>query len=326
MPASEKPPPIGEMSHGPRIAAIVGVTAAGKSALGEALAERLGGEVVCADSRQVFRELEIGTGKPRPDERAARPHHLFDALSLSPSHTPGRASAGWYARAAASVCAAIHARSRVPVLVGGSGLYLKALQTGLSGEPPHAPEIRARLKRELEAGGPEALHRRLLELDPVTGARLEPRESQRITRALEVYEASGLPLSWWHGRPPRAPIEAEWRTLEITVVPRALAERIARRTRAMFEGGLVDEVRELVGAGLREPLRRLRAVGYDEALDLIEGRISRAEAEQRTNTRTRQLAKRQRTWFRHQVETVQIDGETPSAADLLRAAVEALHG
>jgi len=303
----------------PRVIAVVGATATGKTDLAEALAEAIGGEVVCADSRQVFRELDIGTGKPAPAERAARPHHLFDALALGE-----RASAGWYARAAGEACAAIHARGRTPVLVGGSGLYLRAAQHGLSGEPPHDPAVRARLREECERLGPEALHERLAHVDPVTAARLEPRDRQRVTRALEVHEASGRPLSWWHAHRGEPAVAGEWHVVELTMDPAALGERIARRTRWMFESGLVEETRALVEAGREPALRALCAVGYDEALDLLAGRITRAEAEERTGLRTRQLAKRQRTWFRHQVEAVRLDVEERENADLASAVLRIL--
>jgi tRNA dimethylallyltransferase len=303
----------------PRIIAVVGATATGKTALGEALAEAVGGEVVCADSRQVFRELEIGTGKPDPAERATRPHHLFDALRLGQ-----RASAGWYAGAAGAVCSAIHSRGRTPVLVGGSGLWLRAAQHGLSGEPPHDPRIRARLQAELACDGPEALHARLASVDPATAARLGPRDRQRITRALEVYEASGRPLSWWHAREGEAAVPGEWRVVELTLDPRDLEERIARRTHGMFENGLVEEVRSLVVAGNESALRSLRAVGYDEALELSAGRTTRAAAEAETNARTRRLAKRQRTWFRHQVEAVRLEAGAREPGALLEDALAGL--
>src|SRR5262252_1462792 len=151
------------MARPPRTLAVVGATATGKTALGETLADRLDAEIVCADSRQVFRELEIGTGKPTQRARAQRPHHLFDALALGE-----RPSAGWYGRAATAAHAAIAQAGRVPLLVGGSGLYLRAAEHGLSDEPPHDPERRARLHAELEAVGPEALHARLRALDPET--------------------------------------------------------------------------------------------------------------------------------------------------------------
>ena len=295
-----------------RVVAVVGATATGKTALGEILAATLGGEVVCADSRQVYRELEIGTGKPSPAERAARPHHLFDALPLG-----ARASAGWYGRAAGDACAAIHARGRVPVLVGGSGLYLEAAQAGLSPAPPSSPAVRARLRREAHELGTEALHARLARADPATAARLPPRDTQRITRALEVLEASGRPLSSWLGQPPVATVAGEWRVIEVTLAPRALAERIELRTRDMFEHGLIAETQALLSAGHGEALCALRAIGYDEAMELIAGRLTRPAAEARVGLRTRQLAKRQRTWFRHRIDATRLDaavGETALAA------------
>jgi tRNA dimethylallyltransferase len=305
--------------QGTRIVAVVGATATGKTDLGEALADALGGEVVCADSRQVFRELEIGTGKPAPAERAARAHHLFDALTLGQ-----RPSAGWYANTAGTVCSAIHSRGRTPVLVGGSGLWLRAVQHGLSGEPPHDAEVRAQIQAELERVGPEALHARLMLVDPAIAARLQPRDRQRITRALEVQEASGRPLSWWHERRGEPAVTGEWRVFELTMEPRALDGRVERRTRWMFDSGLVEETRALVAGGKEPALRSLRAVGYDEALELLAGRLTRAEAEERTNLRTRQLAKRQRTWFRHQVEAMRLEAADRDTASLLDALLRGL--
>lgn len=304
------------MSRG-RILALVGATATGKTALGEELATRLQAEIVCADSRQVFLELEIGTGKPTAQQLSSSPHHLFDALKLG-----AHASAGWYARAASETCRAILDRGRVPLLVGGSGLYLRALQQGLSAAPPRSPEIHARLVAEADAEGAEALHRKLARVDAATAARVAPRDRQRIVRALEVYEASGRTLSWWNATPTTPHIEADWRIVEVTLPVPSLDERIVHRTREMFEQGLVEETRALVAAGLEEPLRRLRAVGYDEALDLLAGTIDRAEAEARTNRRTRQLAKRQRTWFRNQIEpAARVEGTDPKAVGKIEAAL-----
>jgi tRNA dimethylallyltransferase len=301
-----------------RVLAVVGATATGKTALGESLAAALDGEVVCADSRQVYRELEIGTGKPTPAERAARPHHLFEALGLG-----APASAGWYGRAAGEACAAIHARGRIPVLVGGSGLYLEAARAGLAPSPPSAPEIRARLKREAAETTIESLHARLARDDPETASRLAPRDTQRVTRALEVLEASGRPLSWWHRQSTLPSVAGEWRVLEITLAPRLLDERIERRTVHIFAHGLADETEALLTAGHGDALRALRAVGYDEAMDLLAGRLARAEAEARTSLRTRQLAKRQRTWFRNRAEATRLDAGAGDRA-LLAAALEAL--
>lgn len=303
----------------PRVIALVGATATGKTALGEALARALGGEVVCADSRQVFGALELGTGKPTPEERAALPHHLFDWLALGE-----RPSAGGWARAAGAACAAIHARGRVPVLVGGSGLWLEAAARGLAQEPPHDAAIRERLVAEARAIGIEALHARLAAVDPATAARLAPRDRQRVTRALEVYEASGRTQSWWHAQPHAAPVPGGWRRFELVVPPEALAERIERRTRAMFEAGLAEETRALLDAGHGASLGALRAVGYDEAIALLEGRMTRAGAEARTALRTRQLARRQRTWFRHRGEAEPLAAEPYDIGRLLRQALTRL--
>jgi tRNA dimethylallyltransferase len=288
--------------------AVVGATATGKTAAGEALAERVAGEVVCADARQVFGELELGTGKPSPAERGMRPHHLFDWLSLGERSTAGR-----WARAAAEVCERCFARGVTPVLVGGSGLYLAALQRGLHPEPPRDPAARAELEAECDAVGVEEMHARLAQRDPEAAAALAKRDRQRVLRALEVNGTSGHTLAWWRTRPRVAPLTAEWRTFELTCAPEQLASRIAARTQAMWEQGLLEETRALSEAGLEPALRRLAAIGYDEALEWLAGRMSAAEAERRMNLRTRQLAKRQRTWFRHQMATEPLGLDAASA-------------
>src|SRR2546425_5860131 len=165
----------------PRVFALVGATASGKTAVGEWVARHLGADIVCADSRQVFRELNVGTGKPTSRELATLPHLLFDALSVGQ-----RASAGWYARAAGEACRGVHARGRVPLLVGGSGLYLRAVMSGLSAEPPHDPARRAALVQEAASRGVPALHERLRALDPDAASRLAATDRQRVIRALEV--------------------------------------------------------------------------------------------------------------------------------------------
>jgi tRNA dimethylallyltransferase len=288
-----------------RVLALVGATATGKTDLGEALAARLDLDVVCADSRQVFAELEIGTGKPTPAQRAARPHHLFDARRLGEP-----ASAGWYARAAGAALDAAEARGRGVLLVGGSGLWLRALERGLAPVPASRPEVRERLREELASAGPAALHARLAARDPETAARLAPRDGQRVTRALEVLESTGRPLSWWLTHPPAGERGERWSIVEIVLSAAATRERIARRTRAMLETGLVEETRALIGSGCGAALTGLRAIGYDEAMEVIAGRIDREEAARRIDLRTAQLAKRQRTWFRHQLDAVRLDGET----------------
>lgn len=297
------------------IYALVGATATGKTDLGEALADALGAEIVCCDSRQVFRELDVGTGKPAPARRAARPHHLFDALSIDQ-----RPSAGWFAREAVRVIGEVRGRGRAPLLVGGAGLYLRALREGLAEEPPMDDEERAALRREHAALPIEALRERLERRDPEAAARLRPRDRQRISRALEIIELTGAPLAVMHARRPVPPVAGEWRVVERRVPPAEVSARIEARTRWMFEHGLVEETRALLAAGREAALRRLRAVGYDEALDLLAGTRTREEAELGTTERTRQLAKRQRTWFRHQVAAEVLEGDE----DLTARALERL--
>jgi len=298
------------------VVALVGATAAGKTALAETLAPRLAGEVVCADARQVFIELEKGTGKPTPAERAVLPHHLFDWLSLGERPTAG----GW-ARAAASVCEGCFARGTVPVLVGGSGLYVEALQRGLHPEPPADTGVRARLQRECESSGVEAMHARLTRLDPDAARSLKARDRQRVLRALEVVEVSGHTLGWWREHARESPLAAEWCAFQLVVEPAFLRTRIAERTEAMWRDGLLDETRALVAAGKEEPLRRLSAIGYDEALEVLAGRLTPEAAKQAMSLRTGQLAKRQRTWFRHQLSATALDATAGALQPAVAAAV-----
>ncbi|MFM7232606.1 MAG: tRNA (adenosine(37)-N6)-dimethylallyltransferase MiaA [bacterium] len=301
--------------------AIVGETATGKTAVGEAVARAIQGEVVCADARQVFRELEIGTGRPTPAERAALPHHLFDRWGLGDAVT-----AGAWARAAAAVCEDAFARGATPVLVGGSGLYLEALRVGLHPEPPRDPALRAALIAEAEAVGIEALHARLATLDPTTAATLAPRDRQRVLRALEVVTVGGHPLAWWRSRPREVPLVADWVTHRLTCSPEVLAARIATRTTAMWDAGLLAETRALVEGGQGPALRRLAAIGYDEALAVLDGRSSQDEATTRMNERTRQMAKRQRTWFRHHAPGRTHSADAPEAGEDIARLIVAEHG
>jgi len=303
------------------ILAVVGATATGKTELAERLAAALGAEIVCADSRQVFRELDAGTGKPSAAERGRRPHHLFDALSIHE-----RASAGWFARAAARTIEEIRSRGGVPLLVGGAGLYLRALREGLSAEPELDPAARARLRSELDALRVEEMHARLARVDAESASKLRPRDRQRIARALEVAELSGRPMSWWHARAGAPLVTGEWRSVELRVPPAELGRRIEDRTRWMFGNGLIEEARAVIASGEEEALRRLRAVGYDEALELLAGRLTRAEAEAKTSQRTRQLAKRQRTWFRHQIESDVLEAAAASMESVFARARAILTG
>jgi tRNA dimethylallyltransferase len=263
----------------------------------------------------LFRELEVGTGKPTPSQRASRPHHLFDLLTLA--ETP---SAGRWARAAADVCEDCFRRGVTPILVGGSGLYLSALRAGLHAEPPKDAALRARLEEECRVEGVEAMHARLTLIDPAAAEALRPRDRQRILRALEIVTVGGHPLSWWREHPRETPLAAEWLAWEITCEPRRLGARVAERSRRMWQGGLLDETRAVLAAGQGPELRRLAAIGYDEALDHLEGALDETAAIERMDVRTRQLAKRQRTWFRHQMQSHALDG-TDLSSEALAAAI-----
>jgi tRNA dimethylallyltransferase len=255
---------------------------------------------------------------PSASERRDQPHHLFDALSLGEA-----ASAGWYARVVGETCAAIHDRGRVPVLVGGSGLYLRAARTGLAPTPPRSAKVRAELEGWLAEQGPEVLHRELAISDPETAARLGVRDAQRIVRALEVFQASGRPLSWWHAQAHAGTAPGRWCVIELVLDARSAGERIAARPHAMFEAGLLDEARTLLDRGLEQEVAELQAIGYDEAVACLAGRLSRSDAEARTTLRTRQLGKRQRTWFRREAGAVRLDaalGVGPNAGQRWAAA------
>lgn len=301
------------------VVVLTGVTASGKTALGEALASHWDGVVVCADARQVFAELDVGTGKPTRIERGSRPHALFEWRRLGEP-----VSAGAWARAAAAVCESAFAESRTPVLVGGSGLYVRALVEGLHGTPARDAAIRATLEAELEHHGVEAAHARLAQLDAATAGRLSVRDRQRILRALEVVLATGQPISALHARPRQRPLEARFRVLELTEEPEVLDARIEARTRCMFDSGLLEETQRVLDAGGGGALAALRAIGYDEARACLAGDCTREQAIARTTQRTRQFARRQRTWFRHQLEAPRIASGRRDASALLEAALAAL--
>jgi tRNA dimethylallyltransferase len=282
---------------------LTGPTASGKSAVGLALAERLGAEVVAMDSMTLYRGLDIGTAKPTPDERRRVPHHLIDVLDPWES-----ASVAWWLDRAAAACRDVAARGRRALFVGGTPLYLKALLHGLFEGPAGDPVLRARLERE---PGPE-LHARLALVDPASAARLHPHDVRRLVRALEVFELTGRPISSWQDhfdkvRPRRFP--PVWLDLARPV----LYERINRRVAAMMRAGLLDEVRRL--RALPRPLSKeaRQALGYKELFDHLEGRIDLEGAVGLIQTRSRQFAKRQLTWLRHMpgCQALPVAGDEP---------------
>jgi tRNA dimethylallyltransferase len=277
--------------------AIVGPTASGKSALALRLARERDGEIVSCDSQQVYRGLDIGTAKATEDERAQVPHHLLDVVD--PDET---FSAADFARRAREALADITARGRLPIVAGGTGLYLRALLEGLFDGPGRDDETRRRLEALAHRFGDLRLHRLLAHLDPASGSRIEPRDRVRIVRALEVFKATGRPISAHH-REKSDPLTG-YRILLVGLEPdRAELRRVVEhRTCRMLEGGLLDEVRGLLDRGYGPELRPLQAIGYREAVAVVRGELSRAEAERAIVTATMRFAKRQMTWFRHQAD------------------------
>lgn len=277
--------------------AIVGPTASGKSALALRLARERDGEIVSCDSQQVYRGLDIGTAKATKHERAQVPHHLLDVVD--PDET---FSAADYARRARVALADITARGLLPIVAGGTGLYLRALLEGLFDGPSRDDETRRRLEALAHRFGDPRLHRLLAHLDPAAGRRIEPRDRVRIVRALEVLKVTGRPISEHH-REKSDPLTG-YRILLVGLEPdRAELRRVVEhRTCRMLEGGLLDEVRGLLDRGYGPELRPLQAIGYREAVAVVRGELSRAEAERAIVTATMRFAKRQMTWFRHQAE------------------------
>jgi tRNA dimethylallyltransferase len=276
---------------GIRALALAGPTATGKTALAVALAEKTGAEIVSCDSRQIYRGLTIGTAKPTEAERARAAHHLLDVADPTE-----RWSAGRWADEARRALAGIAERGRAALIVGGSGLYLRALRDGLA-PLPRDPLVRRELQSDADARGLAALHAELTELDPAAAAGIHPHNRERLLRALEVCRITRQPMSalWARGSGSNAfPV-----ALVVLDRPRPeLAARIDERVEAMFDAGLLAEVDALVRAGFAPEWPAYRTLGYPEAVRCLRGEWGRAESIARIQIRSRQFAKRQRTWFR----------------------------
>ncbi len=293
-----------------RILAIVGPTASGKSTLALRIAERLPAEIVSCDSQQVYVGMDIGTGKPSAADRQLVPHHLLDlVLPTEVFH-----AARWAALARTAI-EHIVARGRVPLIVGGTGLYLRALLTGLFEAPPPELAIRERHREEAKDQGPEALHARLTVIDPDTAGRIQPRDLMRISRALEVYEQTGVPISVLRRQAP-APADISCATLVLDPPVDLLRERIAVRFDAMMQAGLMDETRAL-RARYGGDARALGALGYRQLGAHLAGLITPGQAVAAAKAATAAYARRQRTWFRKQPDAWR--AENPPDVDAVLA-------
>ena len=307
--------------------AIVGPTASGKTAAALALAHALqqpghgGAEIISVDSALVYRGMDIGTAKPSREELAAVPHHLIDTIDPLQSY-----SAAEFARDATRLIGEIRARGRMPLLVGGTMLYLKALLEGLNDIPAADPQVRADIQARAEHVGWPALHAQLMQIDPVTAARLAPGDSQRIGRALEVWTATGQTLSSFHQSAKAAAPDWHIPVLSLEPLDRSwLHQRIAQRFELMMAQGFMDEVRQLRARGdLTPDLPSMRCVGYRQAWQGLDEGWSEKDIAERGIFATRQLAKRQITWLRSMDERHVIAADAPDALAQVLAAAQRL--
>jgi len=283
---------------------ILGPTASGKSAVALALSQRFAVEIVSVDSAQVYRGMDIGTAKPGAAERAAVPHHLIDIVDPTESYSAGR-----FREDALRLASQIHGRGKIPLFVGGTMLYFRALSRGLASLPPAQPELRREIERQAAREGWPALHRELTRVDPAAAARIEPGDAQRIQRALEVHRHSGRTLTEWHARETGASLPFEAIRIALEPSDRAvLHRRIEERFRAMLERGLVAELEGLRRRySLTAEMPSMRSVGYRQAWEVLEGSRPRAMLEARGTAATRQLAKRQLTWQRAMDDVERLD-------------------
>ena len=298
------------------VVAVVGATASGKSDLALDLAERLRGEIVNTDSMQVYRGMDVGTAKLPLVERRGVTHHLLDLLEVTDPATVAQFQ-GW-ARAVIADC---HQRGVVPVLVGGSALYTRAILDRFE-FPGTDPEIRARLESELAETGREAMHARLAEIDPAAAEQMLPGNGRRVVRALEVIEITGRPYAsslpsprYHYDRAVQIGVDIDRETLD---------RRIEQRVELMWSAGFVEEVQALVGRGLREGRTAHRALGYQQILAFLDGELTAEEAREQTVQRTRRFARRQDSWFRKDPRITWVPHHDPERVEMALAAISAV--
>jgi len=294
----------------PVLVIVLGPTAVGKSRVAVDLALRFAGEIISGDSIQVYRGFDVGTAKPGPEDRRGVPHHLIDIVGPEVQYT-----AADFVRDALEAARGIAARGRLPIVAGGTGLYLKALADGLFPGPGRDPAVRAALEAEAREKGLEALFRRLEAIDPEYARKIRSQDRVRIVRALEVHAATGRPISE-HFIETRSPVAGRIVVrLGLRLEREALCRRIEDRVDRMFARGLVDEVRGLLERGVPESAPPFRALGYSHVLRLLRGEIGSDEAVALTKIETRQYAKRQMTWFRKMAGIVWFSPEDGAALE-----------
>jgi tRNA dimethylallyltransferase len=289
--------------------AILGPTATGKSALGIAIAERFNGEIINCDSTAVYRGFDIGTDKVPMHERRGIPHHLIDIANPTDEYT-----AAQFARDAAAVVDRLHAQGKLPILVGGTGFYYRALTRGLFPGPGKDAELRGRLERVAERKGVETLHRMVARVDPESAARIQRRDLKRLVRALEVYFQTGRPLTA-HFENTVSPLGKDVQVAAIALRMPApwLADRLAKRVDAQFEAGLLDEIRRLLAAGVPPDARPFGGLVYRQAMELLRGMRDEAATRTLIAQENRKYARRQLIWFRKEPNLVWFDGPGTNA-------------
>ncbi len=306
-----------ETQHPPAIF-LMGPTASGKTALAVQLARTLNGEIISVDSALVYRGMDIGTAKPTLAERGGIPHYLIDILDPAESFSTGQ-----FRDQALALMADIAGRGKLPILVGGTMLYFNALNSGLAVLPEADEAVRAKLDQELEQFGKEALHARLAQVDPESAARIHPNDPQRIQRALEVYEISGRPMTSLFTEAQAQDIP--YRKIKLIIAPpdrKILHDIIARRFRTMLEQGLVEEVEALFKRGdLSEKMPSIRAVGYRQVWAYLSGEYDYDTLVEKGIVATRQLAKRQFTWLRREIDAANFETGQPDLLERVLAEV-----
>lgn len=298
----------------PDLIVIAGPTGIGKTAVAIEIARRFSGEIINADSMQIYRKMNIGTAKPTSKEQSLVKHHLIDIMEPDQ-----RFDAVRFADMAGSVISQLVEKRILPLVVGGTGLYIKALIQGLFRENSSAPEVRQELHQIAETNGPEYLYQNLKHIDPVTADRLHPNDTFRIIRALEVYRVTGTPISDFHNTHRFS--DHLYRTLKIglNMDRKMLYDRINRRVAAMIEKGLVEEVKRLLAMGYSTDLKTMQSIGYRHMADFIENRLEWEEALDTMKRDTRRYAKRQLTWFRNDPEMIWFH---PDQADEIAERIE----